>query len=135
MSTPQIVPEPSGAVVPTWTLGDRLRKAREFRGWKQSDMADYLETSVNTVTGYEKDRVKPKRVVINAWADACGVRRHWLHTGQTEEGFSPVTLGIPKRSPGRGMSRRRDVLRRPPSARRPEGAPLPRVQRPMPRAS
>lgn len=103
MSTPQIVPEPTGAVVPEWTLGDRLRKAREFRGWKQADMADYLETSVNTVTGYEKDRVKPKRVVINAWADACGVRRHWLHTGQVSEGNAPVTLGIPKRSLGRGM--------------------------------
>ena len=55
MATMEAKPESSG-IRPTFTLGDRLRKAREVAGLSIDDMADELGTSTKTVYSYEGDK-------------------------------------------------------------------------------
>jgi transcriptional regulator with XRE-family HTH domain len=66
--------------VPTWTLGDRLRKAREFAGMEQDELARRIGISRGTVSNYELGRGvrPPKVVVLRAWAQECGVPYSWL---------------------------------------------------------
>jgi transcriptional regulator with XRE-family HTH domain len=68
------------AVLPAWTLGDRLRKAREFAGLEQGELADRVGISRSTVSNYELGRGvrPPKWIVIRAWAHECGVPLDWL---------------------------------------------------------
>ncbi len=66
--------------VPTWTLGDRLRKARELAGMDQDELARRVGISRGTVSNYELGRGvrPPKVVVLRAWANECGVPYGWL---------------------------------------------------------
>lgn len=67
----------SGAI-PTWTLGDRLRKARIQAGLSQSELADDLGISQRSISVYEADEHPPKRPVLVSWALRCGVDLSWL---------------------------------------------------------
>jgi transcriptional regulator with XRE-family HTH domain len=67
--------------IPEWTLGDRLRKAREAAGYKQSDLSDVIDISPRTLGKYERDEQAPKRHVVIAWAMACGVPMTWITQG------------------------------------------------------
>jgi len=78
--------------VPTWTLGDRLRKAREEAGLQQKDVADALGISRNSVGNYEAGHTKPRRLVLQAWAFQCGVSYGWLKDGHVT-GISPEPAG------------------------------------------
>lgn len=69
-------------VAPAWTLSDRLRKAREFAGLQQSELANTLGISRNSVSSYEGARSTPRRPVLRTWADVCGVSYEWLTGGQ-----------------------------------------------------
>lgn len=66
--------------VPTWTLGDRLRKAREFAGLEQGELAAAIGISRGTVSNYELERGQkpPKMIVLRAWAHECRVPFTWL---------------------------------------------------------
>ncbi len=64
--------------IPTWTLSDRLRKARMFAGYDQIEFAARVGISRATVGNYEQDRVEPKRVALIAWASVTGVPFEWL---------------------------------------------------------
>lgn len=68
------------ATVPNWTLGDRLRKAREHAGFEQGELAARIGISRNTVGNYELDRGQrgPKMLVLRAWAHECDVPLDWL---------------------------------------------------------
>lgn len=75
--------------IPTWTVGDRLAKARRLMGWSQQRMADELGISIRTVVRLEDQTTAPKRPVLIAWAELTGVPLEWL----TDEGVTaPVTL-------------------------------------------
>ena len=65
---------------PRWTLGDRLRKAREFAGLEQGELAARIGISRGTVSNYELGRGQrpPKLIVLRAWAHECGVPFDWL---------------------------------------------------------
>lgn len=79
MSTQQL-----GDRVPEWTVGDRLRKAREIARLDQQPFADAIGVSRGTVSNYERgsvDHYKP--IVLRAWAMATGVPLEWLETGVT----------------------------------------------------
>lgn len=67
--------------VPQWSLQDRLRKAREYAGLQQSELAADLDISRNTVSNYEAGRVEPRRIVMRVWAMRCGVDFQWMETG------------------------------------------------------
>jgi transcriptional regulator with XRE-family HTH domain len=70
----------STLAVPTWTLGDRLRKAREFAGLEQGELAEAIGISRGTVSNYELGRGQrpPKVIVLRAWAHQCGVPFEWI---------------------------------------------------------
>lgn len=53
-------------IVPEWTTGDRLRKARELTGLERSEFARELGISRNTVTNYEHGKVEPRVVVLRS---------------------------------------------------------------------
>lgn len=65
-------------VRPEWTLGDRLRKAREHAALNQTQMADELEIARNSVGRYESGAYEPPRTVVIAWALRTGVDLDWL---------------------------------------------------------
>ena len=80
----------TAGTVPTFTLSDRLRKAREHAGLEQAELADKIGVSRNTIGNAERGQRSVRKIVVNAWAMATGVSRHWLETGQ-----APPELGGP----------------------------------------
>lgn len=71
-----------GGVVPRFTLGDRLRKAREHAGLNQGELAQILGVARNTVNRSENGFSVPMRVVRRRWAEVTGVSLQWLETGE-----------------------------------------------------
>ena len=78
--------ETDGAV-PQWTLGDRLRKAREHAGLKQAELAQMIGIARSSVVSYESDRTVPSRPVVLSWSMATGVPTEWVL------GWAPVLTG------------------------------------------
>ncbi len=90
--------------VPTWTPGDRLRKARESQGLTQAQLADLIGVSQRTVARAEESTSEhlPKRPVLVAWAIGTGVPLSWLMTGTQPTGgfrFPATTLVTMPRAP------------------------------------
>ena len=56
---------------PTWSLGDRLRKARTEAGYTTSQFAKRLGLSRTTVSQWENGRAVPRRGFVIAWALLC----------------------------------------------------------------
>jgi transcriptional regulator with XRE-family HTH domain len=67
--------------VPQWTLGDRIRKAREFAGLDQDDIASALYMSRAAVSAWENNHSKPNARKLEVIASKCGVPLLWLVTG------------------------------------------------------
>lgn len=72
----------AGGTVPEFTVGDRLRKAREVSGMDQGQLAEAMGVSRRTVSNNESGHVKPRVIVIRAWAMATGVSVDWIETGE-----------------------------------------------------
>lgn len=68
---------------PTVEVYHRMRIARQHAGLEQGDLAERIGVSRNTISNAENNRVQPRRLLINAWALACGVPVSWILTGQT----------------------------------------------------
>lgn len=69
---------PAPGTVPEWTVGDRLRKARETAGLTQQELAAEIGVSHRSITNYESDRSSPKRPVLVTWAMRTGVDLSWI---------------------------------------------------------
>lgn len=95
----------TGGVVPDWTMSDRLRKAREFAGLSQGELAEAVDLSPRAVGNYEAGRRVPRRPAILAWSAATGVSMFWLENGENPpsgddggpvsvrpKGFEPLTF-------------------------------------------
>lgn len=90
----------AAGIVPTFTIGDRLRKARTMLG---TDMdvkrfADLIAVSKNTITNYELENTDPARmkpIVLRQWAMATGVDYEWLLHGETPPTGDGVSDGVP----------------------------------------
>ena len=67
-------------VTPTFDLADRLRKSREMLGVDQATMADLIQVSRNSVSGWESRKHTPHPKNLRDWADATGVDVEWLVT-------------------------------------------------------
>lgn len=76
-------------LTPQWTLGDRLRKAREVAGLSQGEMAEAIGIARNSVGRYESGAYDPSRPVLIAWAFRTGVALDWI-TGSGDEGLPRV---------------------------------------------
>lgn len=64
-----------------WTVGDRLRAARETVTADRTQFAEMIGVSPDTVRNYERGIFKPKPIVLNAWCLATGFNREWIETG------------------------------------------------------
>lgn len=79
--------------IPEWTLGDRLRKAREDAGLSQVELALSIGVSRGTIGNAELDDRRPLPITLRAWADATGVPLEWLLTGTASPPNGP---GLPR---------------------------------------
>jgi DNA-binding transcriptional regulator YiaG len=71
----------SSGTVPEWTLGDRLRKAREHAGLKQDEMAAIIEVSPATISNWETGARHPRGGelrMIHQWSEVTRVPETWL---------------------------------------------------------
>jgi transcriptional regulator with XRE-family HTH domain len=68
-------------MTPEFTLGDRLRKARELTGLDQGRFAEEIGVSRQSVSNAETETRKPIRVTMRAWALRAGVSLSWLEHG------------------------------------------------------
>lgn len=75
--------------VPEWTLGDRLRKARQVTGMTTRQFATEIGVAQGTVTGAENDTRQPRRITLLAYAMRTGVPIEWIETGETPTGTDP----------------------------------------------
>lgn len=66
--------------LPKWTLGDRLRKAREHAGVSRDQMAVRLGVTPGAISHWERDRQRPKDLVdtVERWSTETGVPAAWL---------------------------------------------------------
>ncbi|MCW2693958.1 MAG: hypothetical protein JWM67_2562 [Mycobacterium sp.] len=70
--------------IPQWTLGDRLRKARQYAGLEQKHLAEAMGLSPASIGSYENDATKPKLLVLKAWSAETGVPLVWLQNGEVQ---------------------------------------------------
>lgn len=87
---------PRSSTVPTWTVGDRMRKALTVAGLSVGEMCDYLGLSRNTVSSYMNDRQAPKRQTLAAWAMRTGQPLEWIETGEEPTSGPPSPPEGPK---------------------------------------
>jgi len=77
--------EQTSGTVPVFTVGDRLRKARELTGLDQEAFAVEIGASRGTISNYERSTTEHRKpIVMRAWALATGVPLTWLETGVGE---------------------------------------------------
>jgi transcriptional regulator with XRE-family HTH domain len=55
------------------TLGGRLKRVREIRGWRQEDMARVIGISPAALSQYESDRAEPRWWAVARVVEALGV--------------------------------------------------------------
>ena len=76
-------------MVPKWTIGDRLKKAREAVGRTQAEFGEDIGLSRGVIANLETDTTPAKKPIVVAWAFATGVDLHWLMTGEELEPDGP----------------------------------------------
>jgi transcriptional regulator with XRE-family HTH domain len=79
------VPPPPPPCVPRWTLGDRLRKAREHGEFTQAGLAAEMGISRAAIVSYETGRTLPSRPILLSWSIATGVPLEWLTEEDEDE--------------------------------------------------
>lgn len=96
--------QPQHYRVPAWTVGDRLRKAREESGLSQQELADAIGVSRNTISNHEVGvgKREPQTLLLRAWAAATGVSVEWIRTGH-----APPPPGVPTRATRRSQAVKR----------------------------
>jgi transcriptional regulator with XRE-family HTH domain len=67
--------------VPDFTLGDRLRRAREACGLTQTELADAIGISQRSISSYEGDISIPNLLTLRMWGAVCQVNLSWLAWG------------------------------------------------------
>jgi len=85
-------------MIPTWTLGDRLAKAREGANISVTEMARRLRVSRTTISNYEHNRTDPTVSTLMAYEHYTGVPTWWL-LGDGEPTDDAVTGGYPPTRP------------------------------------
>ena len=72
---------PSASHIPEWTVGERLRKAREDSGLSQEDLGREISVSKRQIVYYENDSKTPKHGEFLLWQMITRVPAEWLKTG------------------------------------------------------
>ena len=79
---------------PTWTLQDRIRKAREHAKFNQTALAEAIGVSKNSVNRWETGERNPSQKSIEAISQATGVSASWLN-GQDDAALAPSNTTTP----------------------------------------
>jgi len=86
-------PQPASLGDLAWTVGDRLRKAREYAGLTQKELGEQVGITRNTVGNYETGATQSRHVLImRAWADTCGVPLSWIEGDEPSGGPGGIVL-------------------------------------------
>lgn len=67
------------------TLGDRLRLARQKKGFKQTDVKERTKINNKTLSGYENNVSEPDITTLTELAELYEVSLEWLSTGAIEK--------------------------------------------------
>ncbi|MFR9919929.1 helix-turn-helix transcriptional regulator [Corynebacterium striatum] len=78
-----------GGGIPEWRVQDRLKRAREYAGMSQVELADLVGISRATLGNAEQGVRELKRPALIAVAFATGVSLEWLENGETPVGNNP----------------------------------------------
>ncbi|MBO1770470.1 helix-turn-helix domain-containing protein [Agrococcus sp. TF02-05] len=96
---PSLAPITGGGSIPTWSVADRLRKAREYAGLEQTELARFTALSRATISAAENGRTHLRSSSLRLWAISTGVSLEWLETGEappaTADG-APETAARPE---------------------------------------
>lgn len=65
-------------------FGDRLVKAREILGFKQSEFAKEIDLAAQSLARYEKNKVNPSVEFITKLTNMFKINSNWLLTGKGE---------------------------------------------------
>ena len=66
---------------PTWTLAERLRRARLLAGLEQRELAEQLGVNRATISLWENGHTEPSASNFVRWAIATGQPLEWLADG------------------------------------------------------
>lgn len=106
-------------MIPRFTMGDRLRKARAETGLNFREFARDLGVSADTVWNAEAEHHEPRESTLKAWADRCGVPVSWFREGEipvapyeAEINAVTETWVVPKGSPREHYARQDEVRER-----------------------
>lgn len=80
---------------PAILVRHRLRIAREYAGLDQEQLAERIGVNRHTISNAENGNVRPRKITINAWALACGVRASWIEKGSMTNTPPPLDGGGP----------------------------------------
>lgn len=113
MSSPAAAHTPAPKVIPEWTLGDRLRKARRLAQLGQAEFAERLGQNQKTYAAWELDTSHPRNLVAVAKRIEAlsGVPAAWLLGIDAVTTSPDTTIGwysrdIPLRIVGNSQVRR-----------------------------
>lgn len=67
--------------IPTWTLADRMRKARIDAGLSVDEICEVIGITRKSVYNYEGGATRPLLPILRAWADVTGTWEQWLTDG------------------------------------------------------
>ncbi len=90
----------SSSRVPVFSLGERIRKAREDLGLSQQQFADVLDVDRKTVSNWEGSRNQPRYGDLMLISSVTDVSLEWL----AGDLFRPIGVvgGVPDNSPASG---------------------------------
>lgn len=66
------------AIIPQWTIGDRILRARKHAELEQVELAQELGISRSLVSMWERDLGEPRVGQIKKLAEVTGVSEQWL---------------------------------------------------------
>jgi transcriptional regulator with XRE-family HTH domain len=91
MSDMDMFTSADGGQIPQWSFCDRLRKAREWAGLEQIDLAARLGKKRSTISNWERGANRPDQLALRGIAYYTGVPLTWLLTGNDPDPDEPST--------------------------------------------
>ena len=83
------MPSRTAGARPSWRLADRIRRAREYAGLEQRELANRAGISQATISAAETGRARPHRSTMMLIAAATGVAYEWLDDDDDDELVDP----------------------------------------------
>lgn len=84
-------------IIPEFSRGDRLAKARDVAGLTQQQLADRLGVKRTTLAAWENDTSQPRNVdrVMTRYHEETGVDLAWLYGVRTGSFWTPEVITNP----------------------------------------